>query len=123
MVAVDREQRPVLEEIESVVAPLALGHLPAVNIEDGLQLPAVESDGGRRLGANLLMRHVIGGNDIEAHGAPRLSRLFGQSELPCYTIVMIAAIGPSCKRLDAHWQTGHRFCCSEASAKTKLPPP
>jgi hypothetical protein len=41
---VDRKQRPVLEEVDGVVAPLPIGDLAAIEVEDGVQLAPVEAD-------------------------------------------------------------------------------
>jgi len=41
---VDGKQRPVLEEVDRIIAPLARGDLAAVEIENGVQLAPIEPD-------------------------------------------------------------------------------
>ena len=51
---VDREQRPVLEEIDGVIAPLASGDFASIQIEDAVELAPVEGNsvcGGEGVGS------------------------------------------------------------------------
>ena len=46
---VDREQGAVAEEVERVVAPLAIDDLAAIEVKDGLEFLAVEGDRGQNV--------------------------------------------------------------------------